>query len=178
MSELIPYVQTDEGLWSLPDGYMLQIYRQMVGYDLLRVVFPDGEIKGPKDWMSFIKKPGNVLHCIGTEDGVDMIAWLNGIERNCAFGHFCCFPHTWGTTSLSLGRQCFNHWFGNLQTTGWKLDVICGKVPAFNQHASDYVSRLGMAFLGTIPEIEYAGEKQGANIFHLTRKEWESWAAS
>ena len=66
--------------------------------------------------MFIMKNPSNVVHTIwemvtGGRLEIRMIAWLNQFGPNHAFAHFCCWPETWGKTSVKLGKQSLKYWF-------------------------------------------------------------------
>jgi hypothetical protein len=164
----------NNGAWSLSDTLMADVYLGMVEHGLDRVVFVGNGVNDVDDWLKFVKLKQNVLHVIGNENGPDMVAWLNTFGHNFAFGHFCCFPHTWGKTSVELGRQTLQHWFGFGTDDHPLLDVILGQLPTTNRRAVDYIQKIGMTIMGRVPNIRYKGNDKavGATFAYITREDF------
>jgi len=163
-----PYV-LHNGVWSISDEMMVIIYHFMEQSKLLGDVFKSGEIKDPNSWMNFVKNRSNVVHILRSSRDypADMIAWLNGWGYNYAFGHFCCFPHTWGGEAIELGHKTVNYWFDELRNDNWQLEAIFGQIPSTNKRAINYVMRLGFRKLGDVPSVRYKDDKKakGATLF-------------
>jgi len=165
---IIPYVESD-GAYSLPDHVMRSVFKIMVHYGLDKVVFYTGGMD-EDGFLRFIKSKQNVVHTIWEEDGISMIAWLNGFGVNHAFAHFCCFPKTWGKNSVVLGRKSLDYWFGFKKDDGQPvLDVVLGFTPAYNKKAVSYIQRVGMTIMGTIPGIR-CGAETGMVFSYTTRE--------
>ena len=104
---------------------------------------------------------------------ISMIAWLNEFGSNCAFAHFCCFPHTFGTTSIDLGRQSLGYWFDFKNDEGLPLlGVILGRIPAFNTYAINYAQKCGMTEVGMVPGIEYGNRIYDTSFLYITREDF------
>ena len=169
---LVPYVQSN-GAWSLSDDQMIDIWNKMVEHKLDKIVFCSAEMRDGDMFLQFMKTPRNVVHVIKNER-VDLIAWLNDFGSNFAFGHFCCFPHTFKTTSVDLGRVSFEYWFDFSYDGKNVLDVILGRVPAFNERAIKYVKKLGMTEAGRIPNIRYGDNVHDTSFLYITREEFKN----
>ena len=171
---IIPYVQTDKGTWSLSDEVMVGIFHEMAIHSLDRVVFANGTVTSPLEWMTFIKDKRNVVHIVGDGKDIEMIAWLNSFGHNYAFAHFCAFPCSWGKTSEDAGIESLSYWFNDLKAPGFEIDVMLGQVPATNVRAIEYVKKLGLIELGTVPLIKYKNGDNaiGAFFCYITREEF------
>lgn len=164
-----PYVRAD-GIWSISDQTMAIIYYNMVHHKLDKALFKNGEVTDVTSWMNLCQNRNNVMHVIRSKRDypADMVAWLNSWAYNSAFGHFCCFPQTWGTgEALELGKETLDFWFKTMKNDNWQLDAIFGKVPSNNKRAIDYVSKLGFRRLGEVKSIRYKDDKtsKGATFF-------------
>ena len=180
MSELIPYVyDVKKKDWSIPEVLMAAVFITMQEHRLDRAVFANGTVKNHLQWLAFCQAKSNVVHLIGNEKQIEMVAWLNSFGNNYAFAHFCCFPQTWGGNSLELGWQCLDYWFNQMRdaASGWGLDVILGQIPAANRLAIAYTKKIGMHALGTVPHIKYEtvnGRRAGAYFCYITREEFNN----
>jgi hypothetical protein len=173
MSNLIPYVEGN-GSWSLPDTMMIGIFEKMQDHGLDKVVFVNGTVEDRAQWLNFVKTKTNLVHVIGNEEGVELVAWINNFGKNYAFGHFCFFPEAWGKNTIKLGKQSLDHWFGlNLEGKP-VLDVILGQLPTSNEYAVKYIKKIGMTILGSVPNIRYSGlnEATGATFAYITREDF------
>jgi hypothetical protein len=141
--KIIPYVMHD-GSRSLPDSVMKNIYSSMRKHRLDRVVFSSGGVNKFDDFIVIMKNPNNVVHTIWQDDRIQLLAWLNNFGLNYAFGHFCCWPETWGKTSVALGKRTIDYWFGFKGDNGNVLDVILGFIPSKNKFAIRYIKKVGM----------------------------------
>jgi len=165
---IIPYVKSGGG-YSMPDDVMRKIWRIMVHYGLDKTVFYTGNMNEDK-FLGFVKKESNVVHTIWEENGISMIAWLNGFGSNYAFGHFCCFPKTWGKNSVVLGRKCLEYWFSFKRGDESILDVILGFTPANNKKAVGFLKKVGLTVMGTIPHIKCGLGDTGMVFSYVTRE--------
>ena len=174
MSMLVPYVM-HEGAWSLNDGTMRHVWGQMTDHNLDKAVFCSGEMKNGNMFLEFLKQPRNVVHTIWDEDKISMIAWLNEFGSNCAFGHFCCFPHTFKTTSVDLGRQSLEYWFSfKKPDESYLLNVILGRIPSFNERAIKYAQKCGMTEVGRVPGIAYGYDIYDTSFLYITREDFNN----
>ena len=171
---LIPYVMNN-GAWSLNDEVIRGIWEQMVEHRLDKMVFPSNEIKNSDVFLKYMKIPRNIVHTIWDVKRISMIAWLNEFGSNCAFAHFCCFPHTFGTTSVDLGRQSLGHWFDFKKDDGFPLlNVILGRIPTLNERAINYAQKCGMTEAGTVPGILYGDKIYDTSFLYITREDFNN----
>ena len=169
---IVPYVITD-GVPSIKDSVLKTIYLDMVRKHLIEKVFRGGKIKNEHDFLFFVKSPANVFHTVWSDEGnILMIAWLNNFGANFAFAHFCCWPETWGKTSIELGKQTLNYWFDFMVDEKTPvLDVILGMTPNDNRLALRYIKRLGLTALGVLPKLKMGDSRSGAVISYIERDE-------
>lgn len=169
MSIIIPYVKQKD--WSISDKIMLMLWFEMERLGLDRVVFANGTVKTPVEWITFIQNKRNVAHIVGNEKDIEMIAWLNSFGCNYAFAHFCAFPPAWGKSTIEIGKMSLKYWFDMPH-----IDVILGQIPAFNQIAIDYVTKLGLIEVGVVPGIKYKKEDTitGSYFCYITREDFNN----
>jgi hypothetical protein len=170
---LIPYVEYN-GSWSLTDVVMEHIWEEMTEHGLDKLVFSSNEMKDADEFVKFLKHPRNHVHTIWDDDNrISIIAWVNDLGSNCAFAHFCCFPHTWGTTSVEIGKQSLGHWFGFKHGDNRPVfGVILGRIPASNEKAIDYAKKCGMTEVGRIPGILYGDKIHDTSFLYITREQY------
>lgn len=171
---LVPYVKS-QGVWSIPDESMVLIYYNMVHHKLDKVMFKNGEVNNADEWMKLCQSRNHLFHIIRSSRDypADFIAWLNNWSHNSAFGHFCCFPHVWGTgESYSLGKMTVDYWFNTMKKDDWSLDAIFGKIPSSNKRAIEYIENIGFRKLGEVSSIRYKDDKisKGATFFVKERQ--------
>ena len=177
--QILPYVQVD-GQWSVSDTYLKSLWQKMEEQNLVQKVFYAGEIKDEQGWINLCKNPRNILHLVLDEENEAVsVIWLNGLQMSFAFAHFVCFKKIWGKRTKEVADESFKHWFSFKKKDDTPLfDVIIGKTPDANISAINFIKRIGMNVIGTIPNIAYdiyLGKKMGLVISYIERKEIESW---
>jgi hypothetical protein len=171
--KLIPYV-INNGAYSLPDSTMAGIFKKMQSHGLDRIVFYSGGITGAEHFLEFMKRPQNVVHTIWIDENIAIIAWLNAWGSNYAFAHFCCFPETWGKTSVELGKRSLRHWFDLEYEGEYVLDVILGFTPVNYRAAVGYIKKVGMNTMGTVPHIKCGHSDEGMVFSYITREDFNN----
>ena len=171
MSKIIPYVKMGEE-YTLIDAVMGNLFDVMKELGLADIVFANGTIQTSLEWLQFIKHKSNVVHVVGNEKEIELVAWLNSIRHNYAFAHFCCLPSTWGKNSVEIGKMSLQYWFEDLKQDDWQLDVVLGQIPAWNIKAIEYTKKVGMVGLGIVPDIKYKRNDKatGAYFCYITRE--------
>jgi hypothetical protein len=155
------------GEWTLTDDQLLAFGRKLRDEDLFRVVFYDGRVKTPEDFVAYFHRPENVavFLYLGTEPVA--FGWLNGFRECSAFAHFCGFTNARGRMGY-LGRLGLAYWFTAFEF----LNVLLGFISSENRLALRYVRQLGFKEVGAVPEMihdAYRGEPVPGVLFYFTR---------
>lgn len=173
---IYPYVKNELG-WTLSDKQMAGMWDLIVAQGYHEVVFYSDRVKNATDFINFCREPGNVVHFDFEikDDDLDplLVAWCNNFGPNYAFGHFCFLGDC---DKPMVARRTLDYWFA------WKpdgktplLDVVLGKIPAFNQRAIRFIEKLGFYNMGTVPLIGFGKpptRKCGAAFLYITREEF------
>jgi hypothetical protein len=177
---IIPYVKTEEDVYSLSDGCMEYIWKKFVDAGIHKQVFCQGKVSTPFEWLQLAKNPLNVLHTIWDEDAKQpvMVAWLNNIDKHSAQGHFAMFPEVWGEYTKELGDMTLKYWFDMPKNGGPDLRTVIGQVPEHLGLAVSFIrDKLGMTVLGIVPNTVYDVYKKiivGIVVAYIEREVFEN----
>lgn len=170
---LIPYTKI-AGEWTLPDEIIASIWDRMMDEGTAKTVFCDGKIKNAGHLIEFFKKDKNLVHVVCDDTGnIEMVGWLNNFGDRTAQCHFNIFKRAWGRNSDELMKAVFRYWFNFKNDDGPVLDVIMGMIPAVNRLAIRFCKRIGVKFIGEIPNFTkdaYRGKRVGVAIGYVERK--------
>ena len=170
--KIIPYVLID-GARSIPDSVAEGVYNDMVEKGLARTMFFGGRVTDAKSFLQFLKTPSNVVLTVWNESRIQAMAWLNNFGSNYAFGHFCFWPETWGKSTINIGKQILDFWFGFKKGDGEHLlDVILGFTPASNRLAIRFIKKIGLTAAAEIPDMKFGGDREGAVISYIRREDF------
>ena len=171
---ILPYANGEARGWSVSDEAMGYVWDKIKRANLVKRVWPTGEVRTADDWFTMIKNPTNIVNLVTGYEDVVAFAWLNGISHNHAFAHYCTFPEAWGRGTVGIMRQCLKYWFGFKDENGNPmLEVILGRTPSDNRLAIKFLDRIGMEVLGEIPGIGidvYKNKKVGLVFSYIKRE--------
>lgn len=171
MIDIVPYVEIN-GVRTVTDQQIKDIYHKMESDGTLGIVFTSSSMKSPDEFLRIMKLPSNLPVVLFIDNALSGIAWINGIEDNHAFAHFCFFKETWGQVSEDMGRKLIEYWFSFPDGNGGKaFDVIIGRIPSFNAKAIRFVEKIGFKKVGEIPLMERRpdGDRAPATILYCSR---------
>lgn len=169
---IIPYIKENDS-WVVPDSYLLKMWNMMVEDKTHEMVFYRGKVKNGKQFIDWLKNPGNVVMIMVDESSGAplLISWVNNIKDRTAFAHFNTFSSTWGGQSIELLRLGIRYWF-SLNTGGIPLfDLLIGLVPEFNHHALSAIGKVGLTTLGMVPNFFSTpdGKRHGVYFNYVER---------
>ncbi len=167
---LVPYVKIDDA-WTVPNDVIRGLAEQFQKEGTFGLVFFEGYIKSPADFLEAMQAPGNVPVLVYAGHGPVGIAWLQGVGGSIAFAHFCFLKRTWGRQSLEIGRLLLKYWMSFQSDGGAVLDTIIGNIPTMNSRAISYVRKIGFRLLGDVPRMmrSESGERRSATILYYSR---------
>ena len=172
---IIPIVKTREGVWSLTDRQLLEIYLKLLKHRLIDKVFIMGEASTPDKFVAMIKNKRNVFNIvINEENECTTLSWLNRWGFNHAFVHHCFFPEAWGKHTYEIGKMVLKYWFEMKKDNGEPiLDVLMGKTPESNRLAVRFIKKMGFTIIGTVPGIcfDVKQKKKIGAVFSYIRRE-------
>jgi hypothetical protein len=163
-----------DGMPTLRDSEVMDLYRRMLRDKTADTVFYDGSIKNPKDFLLFIKSCCTMIVAM-SDDGVPLgMGWLNNRRMRRADGHFCLFSNAWGKDSISVGKAMVEYAI-NLKSDGEHIfDVIIGVTPKKYKLAINFAKKCGFVIVGDIPCAVYdfrEGRSESATISYYQRRQ-------
>ena len=169
--KIIPYVETN-GMRSIPDHKMIELYHKMESLGLVEVVFFNGEIDTADKFLFMMKSHGNVVNVVLDGEDIVFLSWLNTFDVNSAFAHFCAFPEIWGGRAVEVAQMVIKYWFDFKHNDEYVLDIILGKIPTINKRAINFIQKVGFTIVGEIPLLAHGQDKSkriGDAIAYITR---------
>lgn len=162
---LIPYTRLD-GEWTLPDHFVVSVFRQIKQEKNFELVFYEGQIRSEDDFLSMMKSPANAPVFLLRNGVAAGVAWLNGFSANLAYGHFC-FLAADDRDTVKMGKSIVSYWLSFPQ-----LEFVMGVIPSFNRRAIEFVKKLGFKEVGDVPQMiknTYGEDRAAAVILYLSR---------
>jgi len=171
---IVPYMLFD-GVPSMKDSELMELYECMVWEGTAETVFYDGGVKSKYDFLSFIKGPGVHFHKVLDDDGeLAGVFWLTDIEHKSAVGHFCFFSSVWGD-SQEYFREIMKRLLLAEDADGeYMFHVLIGVTPEWLTSALKMIRKAGMIECGRIPYRVYKAADDNyhaAVISYFTREE-------
>ena len=161
--KLIPYTKID-GRRNFKDSEIIALYRQMAEEKTLNTVLSDGTIQNEQQFLSSMKTSCQLFvildEPLGEISTPIAITWLNRLEGKTARLHFCFFKKAWGVKSVKVGkficRQILDFTYGK----GYLYDSLIGRIPVSNKSAIEFFKKIGVKFVGELPEGHWNHFKQ------------------
>lgn len=168
--QLVPFVQV-EGDWILSDWFLTNVYHQVRDQKLIKTVFWEGNIETLDEFISFTKKPTNIISFVFYDRICIGMTWLSPVSGNHGFGHFCFLKQAWGKHTIRAGRMTMDYWMNFPGVGGPLLDVVIGVMPMFNTRAHAYIEKIGGVRLGVIPSMfrDKQFNRDDAVIYYFVR---------
>jgi len=161
--KLIPYTKID-GIRNFKDSEIVSLYRRMGGEGTLNTVLSDGTIRNEQQFL-YAMKTDCQLHIILDEILGEIpepiaIVWLNRFEGKTARLHFCFFKKVWGEKSVKVGKFICRQILEFTYEKGYIFDNLIGRIPVSNKPAIGFFKKLGVVFVGELPEGHWNHFKQ------------------
>lgn len=155
--KLIPYIEID-GQRNRKDSYIKRLYEQMVEDGTVNSVFSDGQINNADQFLHAMKTSCKLS--IVVEEEPIAIVWLNRFEGKTARLHFCFFKKAWGARSVEIGRFIVSQLLDYSYEKEYIYDSLIGYIPVSNKPAIGFFKKLGVKFVGELPEGHWNHFKQ------------------
>lgn len=172
MYKIIPYVESN-GARSISDNQLYYLYKIMTDNKLLEIVFYGKEVTTFESFLVFMKNKLNIINVVALDGNPLALTWINGININHCFAHFCSFPGAGGKHTVPIGKLMLDYWFNEFKKDDKPLiEVILGRTPKWNRAATIFLRRIGVTILGDIPNIswnEYTKKMSSLVISYIER---------
>lgn len=168
--KIIPYVEHD-GMWTLPNSYLKSVWDEMVDQKTDKLVFHNGRVKSPEDFIRWLRLPYNhVMFIVDSESKPLLFSWLNGVEDKHGWYNFNVFKRGWGK-GRDLIKESLDYWFSIKTKNGdYTFKIILGITPADNRLAIRTIGKLATSQTDVIPDFAtnyHTGKRYGIVISYL-----------
>lgn len=165
----VPYV-IHRSAYTISDDILGAVFQEVVDAGHISTVFHDMPMNSVDEFIKLMRNPINAPVFIFDSEACVGFAWLNGITKTSAYGHFCYLKHA-TVTAMDFGQKVMQYWDALLPKQN--IEVVIGVVPSFNARAGAFVQKLGFKKVGEIPRMirnAQTGESWAAMLFYrLTR---------
>ncbi len=173
---LIPYTKVD-GQRNFKDSEIMSLYDRMVSEGTADTVFQDGSINNSWDFLNEMKCRSQFYVLVDSDPVA--IVWLNRFEGRTARLHFCFFQKIWGEQSIEAGRFICRELLSYQNKDGrYFLDSLIGRIPASNTLAINFFKKVGVQFVGEIPEGHLnakTNQSECCHIVYVNRRCIDGW---
>ena len=138
------------------------------------VVFFDGSVRQPSDFVEMFKNSGARLFVARIDDQDVGILYLTDFDYRTAVIHFCVFKEWWGNPVVKdLARFCLEEILSWEDAAGRPIfDALIGRTPSSNTHAIKFLQSVGLKTVGEIPKLFWSYKDQRSidgTISYITR---------
>jgi hypothetical protein len=168
-----PYIKINNE-WTIPESDMQILFHKMKEFGLVKKVWSEGLVKNEEEFVAYFQyKQNHMVALFNDDNAILAINWINGVNRNSAFLHFCLMPEVWGSDSYKIGDAFIRYWFNFKDKTDKPMfDVLLGKIPVTNKTAIRFMKKSGMKVIGEVPKLSwdyYRNEFVGAVLAYAER---------
>jgi len=147
--------QRIDGIPTMRDSDITELYQRTETAGLTRLMFDDGSIRNAAEFVDHVTS-FNVLFFVITLAGKTRgYFWLNRIEATHAYCHFMCFPEFWGNHNLNvrIGQEA-------MKMCLKEFAMIMGMLPTSNSIAINWLMDVGLNVVGRIPKLIWSESLQ------------------
>lgn len=151
----------------MTDDEVIVLFYQMDQEGSKRLVFFDGHINTPWDFLDYVRS-GTIFGGFLFKEGKPAACfWVSGISANVAFFHYWCFKLVWGKDVNNVALAALKYLATNTHLTG-----LCGRTPASNRLAVRALKARGFKILALMPEAieKYDGSIDDAVVSFYSLK--------
>jgi len=163
---VMPYAHVD-GMPTMLDSEIMNCFELMQRDKTADVVFYDGLIKTPYDFIAFVKSQGrNFFITYGDKKDKLACGWIDTIKHRTANAHFSFFSGAFGKNAFAVGK----HTVVSVMSI-YGLEMLIGLIPSFNRRAIKVCVRYGAVILGEMPcgSIDKNGESLPTTVLYYVR---------
>jgi hypothetical protein len=143
-----------DGIPTMRDSDITALYQKTEDEGLSGIVFDDGSIRNASEFVDYVTTPAVIFFSIALRGKPFGYFWLNRIESTHAYCHFMCFPEFWGDgRTVTVGQEA-------MKICLKEFDMIMGMLPSTNHFAINYLLKVGLHKIGTIPNLIWSESEQ------------------
>jgi len=161
---ILPYCEID-GILTLRDSDVHELYNDMCAEETANVVFYDGSIRNEDQFLQYFRSKSADLYVISNSDKHTVaLGWLNTFDQRTAQVHYVGFKKHFNRESLKLGREFVQ------QILRMGYVTLTGIIPDTNPAACRMAEALGFTKLGTIPDHCYLYHEDrmvAGNVYYI-----------
>lgn len=170
-----PYTEQD-GIRSLRDSDLLDIFNLMSSKNLLHKTFYDGSVTSDNEFISCFKHRENVMWVVLCDGVVAGIFWLNTFEHRTAQIHQCLFIDVLKRDIFRTGKLILELVMNMKDNNGEHMfDGLIGLTPASYHASVKYLQRAGMNIKATLPNafrmFHECNRAEDAILSYVTKEE-------
>jgi len=173
---LTPYTEID-GQRNFKDSEIIALYDRMVSEGTVNTVFQDGLVNSSEDFLREMRTCNRLFIVIENKEPI-AITWLNRFEGKTARLHFCFFKKAWGNKSVEVGRFICSQILDYMYEKEYIYDSLIGRIPASNKPAIEFFKKVGVKFVGELPEGHWNHFKQQSEpalVVYINREISHGW---
>jgi hypothetical protein len=164
------FYQHIDGIPTMRDSDILNLYIKCVDEGLSGLLFHDGSIRNEYEFLDYVKTPGCIFCTITLTGKPFGFFWLNRIEETHAYCHFTAFPEFWGDSrTVEVGKIAMSKCLK-------EFDMIMGMLPSTNHFAINYLKKVGLHVIGTAPKLMWSEADQKpveGTLLYITAEDLE-----
>ena len=156
---LLPYTTID-GIRTVPDSEIKQLFTRTAREGLDKIVFYEGTIKTEDDFLTAVKYKECLFYLVKSKKETIGYVWLNRFENHTARYHFCAFTDYWGHLEEVASTIMTTLMYMEDTEGNYFFDLLTGFIPAWNKRAIQFTLKNGGYSAGVIPNAIWNSEKQ------------------
>ena len=179
---LVPYTKMD-GVPTLKDSEIMELYDRMVADNVAETIFFDGQVTSREVWLDSVISGRNALYVVLVRDreggpfGDETIepaaaCWLNNFNGKAAEMHWCVFSKFWNNGSAALIRFAADKLIHMRNDEEYVFDVLLGIIPVTNKRAIAMIQKAGAVADYVVPNALYIYREEKSVdgvLIHWTR---------
>lgn len=165
---LLPHIPGTEHSFS--QDILCSFYERMREEGTADVVFMDGLIKNPNDWLELIDN--SYFFAVTHQGKPGLLVWLNRPQCKWVQLGFVAFKWTWGKLTVRMGLFAQQELITMRDEAGYLWDAFLGIIPASNHLACKFRQCLGWKEIGIFPNGIYnakTGQSETATLSYFDR---------
>ena len=149
-----------QGVYSISENNISDMFRQMVADDTLKYTFPDGSIQEYHQFFEFVLTHAYSFWAILDNEKQGALVgfvYLDKIADNRAYLHFCIFSDYWGRhNTIEIAKFVEDKLFSYRdEENNFLLRYLYGEIMEDNKYAQGFIGAMGVKKVGYLPEYFY-----------------------
>lgn len=168
--KLLPYCEVD-GIRTFKDSEIGYLFALIQKEDKIESLFSDGSVQSELDLISLFKRDNRKLWIVSYKDKIKGLVWLSDFCQATACVHFVSFDTD--ISLLKIAQQSIRQLIYMKDINNqYIFSVLTGVISEKNTKAIKFTEKMGLSFIGKIPNALYDYYKQtyyGGMLFSATR---------